>query len=127
MSTLTPITREMKTALLAVAVICLAGSANAQSIDLSKPVYLAKDAVECGETTPLGAYIGGHREGGEAAGHAAVADLFVHPKGDCSRTIHRERVRIVDATVSDKSLVTVRCTTAEFGHICVVRPGDLSN
>ena len=51
--------------------------ARRSSVDLSKPVYLAKDAVECGTLAAAFTYSRGQQAGGEAQGHRAVADLFV--------------------------------------------------
>ena len=100
--------------------------ARAQSLDLTKPVYLAKDAVECGIINVMGTYLDGQRAGGEAEGHRAIADLFLHPKDGCVRAIQRERVHVLDAIVSADKLVTVKCIT-EFGKRCDVRPQDLGN
>jgi hypothetical protein len=71
-------------------------------------VYVQKDAVICPEITLLGAYMDGHRAGGEAEGHRAVRDLFVHPRGDCVRTIGRDRVHVLDEAVSPNKLVKIR-------------------
>ena len=100
--------------------------ARQRTLDLSKPVYLAKDAVECGIINAMGTYMDGQQAGGEANGHRAVADLFVHPHDGCVRAISRKRVHVFDATVSGDKLVTVECIT-EFGNRCYVRPQDLEN
>jgi hypothetical protein len=96
------------------------------SLDLDKPVYLAKDAVECGIINAMGTYVDGQQAGGEAEGHRAVANLFVHPKDGCVRAFSRKRVHVFDATVSGDKLVTVECIT-EFGNRCYVHPQDLEN
>ena len=66
------------------------GPSNARppTLDLTKPVYLAKDAVECGIINVTGTYGDGQQAGGEAEGHRAVANLFVHPKDGCYRHLH---------------------------------------
>jgi hypothetical protein len=99
---------------------------NTVTVDINRPVYLAKDAVECGTINVMGTYMDGQQAGGEAQGHRAVADLFVHPKDGCVRSIRRERVRVLDAAVSTDKLVTVECVT-EFENHCNVRPQDLGN
>ena len=84
------------------------GTSNARlSLDLTKPVYIAKDAVLCEDAAVIDAYLSGHHAGGEAEGHRRVTDLFVHPPYDCARTISRDLVRVLDKTVSDDKLVNI--------------------
>jgi hypothetical protein len=101
-------------------------AARPPTLDLAKPVYLAKDTVECGIINVTGTYMDGQQAGGEAEGHRAVANLFVHPRDGCVRAFSRKRVHVFDATVSGDKLVTVECIT-EFGNRCYVRPQDLEN
>jgi hypothetical protein len=74
-------------------------------IDLTKPVYIDKDAVSCPQIALLGIYLDGQRYGGDDAGHRAVVDAFVHPPRDCGRTLRRDLVRVLDKTVADDKLV----------------------
>ena len=76
-------------------------------LDLTKTVYIAKDVVICPELTLMDAYVDAHRAGGEAGGHRAVANLFVHPRADCTRTFKRDRVRVLDKTASPEKLVKI--------------------
>jgi hypothetical protein len=99
----------------------------APTIDLARPVYLAKDAVECSEVTILGTYMDGQQAGGEAEGHRRVRDLFVHPKHGCARTIGRERIHVLDKTISADKFVDIECHIAERGNRCSVLPSDLGN
>ena len=98
-------------------------------LDLTKPVYLAKDAVECSVLAALFTYSHGQQAGGESEGHRAVADLFVHPTESCYRVTKRERVRVVDATIGDHAYVTTKCVLSLYGKNddCYVRPRDLEN
>jgi hypothetical protein len=93
--------------------------------DVARQAYLAKDAVICSEMALLGAYLDGHRAGGEAAGHRAVADLFAHPRGECLRTLGRDRVRVLDATVSANKLVKIEWQRGM--HSFMALPEDLEN
>ena len=99
----------------------------ALSVDLARPVYLVKDAVECSEVTMLGTYMDGQQAGGEAEGHRRVQDLFVHPRYGCVRAIGRERVHVLDKTVSIDKFVNIECYIATWGNRCSVRPSDLEN
>jgi hypothetical protein len=100
-----------------------------QPLDVTKPVYLAKDAVECSVLAALFTYSHGQQAGGEAEGHRAVADLFVHPTESCYRVAKRERVRVLDATTSDHAYVKTKCVLSLLGKSddCYVRPRDLEN
>ena len=97
-------------------------------LDLAKPVYLAKDAVECSRIGILSAYLEGEQAGGEAAGHRAVDNLFVRPREGCLRILSRHKVRVIDTEVSMRRLVYTECAVAIlWGNKCQVRLGDLSN
>jgi hypothetical protein len=85
-------------------------------VDLSKPVYLAKDAVECSTLAAAFTYSRGQQAGGEAQGRRAVANLFVHPTDDCYRTPRRERVRVLDATIGDHAYVKTKCILSLLGR-----------
>jgi hypothetical protein len=74
----------------------------------------------------MGTYVDGQQAGGEAEGHRAVVNLFVHPKDGCVRAFSRKRVHVFDATVSGDKLVTVECIMG-FENRCYVRPQDLKN
>lgn len=119
------LTTYIRFALLVVA-ICAAGLARAGEIDLTKPVYLAKDAIECARIAVVSAYVDEQQAKGEAAGHRAAGDLFVHPKEGCLRAFSRKRVHVTDAKISSDELVTIECVSA-FGNKCYVRPQDLGN
>lgn len=99
------------------------------SVDLRKPVYLAKDAVECSVLAAAFTYSRGQQAGGETEGHRVVANLFVHPTDDCYRTPRRERVRVLDATIGDHAYVKTKCILSLLGPSddCYVRPRDLEN
>jgi hypothetical protein len=98
-------------------------------LDLTKPVYLAKDAVECSVLATIFAYSHGQQAGGEAEGRRAVSDLYVHPTASCYRTNKRERVRVLDATIGDHAYVKTKCVLSLLGTSdeCYVRPRDLEN
>ena len=102
-------------------------SPQAPSVDLVRPVYLTKDAVECSDVTMLGTYMDGQQAGGEAEGHRRVRDLFVHPRYGCVRAIGRERVHVLDKTISVDKFVNIECHIAVSGNRCSVRPSDLGN
>ena len=99
------------------------------TVDMTKPVYLAKDAVECSILAAAFTYSRGQQAGGETEGHRAVANLFVHPTDDCYRVTKRERVRVLDATIGDHAYVKTKCVLSLFGKSddCYVRPRDLEN
>ena len=99
------------------------------TIDITKPVFLAKDAVECSILAATFTYSRGQQAGGESEGHRAVANLFVHPTEDCYRVTKRERVRVLDAAIGDHAYVKTKCVLSLFGtgDDCYVRPRDLEN
>lgn len=82
--------------------------ASPAALSLASPVYLREEAVICPQMTVTGAYLDGHYAGGEEAGHRALRDLFVHASGDCVRTIDRDRVRVLDDSVSEAKLVKIQ-------------------
>jgi hypothetical protein len=92
-------------------------------LDPLKPVYLREETMICPEIMIMGAYLDGHRAGGEAAGHRAVADLFIHPRGDCIRTIGRDRVRVLE--LSPGKLAKIEYEAGLPAYMAL--PGDLSN
>jgi hypothetical protein len=99
----------MKRALLLGSLVALAACvAEASELDLSKPVYLGKDKVICSELQALSAYIDGQQAAGEAEGHRRVADLFVHPRGECLRVWKRERMDVLAKEVAPQRLVDIK-------------------
>ena len=104
-------------------------AARPPTLDLAKSVYLIKDAVECSILAAAFTYSRGQQAGGESEGHRAVANLFVHPTEDCYRVTKRERVRVLDATISDHAYVKTKCVLSLLGKSddCYVRPEDLEN
>lgn len=90
---------------------------------LDRPIYLRKGAVICPPMDVFGAYLDGYKAGGEHQGHQAVEQLFVHPDGDCVRTLSRDRVKVTDQTVSAEKLVHIEWE----GMPDLALSGDLSN
>jgi hypothetical protein len=56
---------------------------------------------------------------------AWIVDYFDPPKGDCIQAAHRERVRVIDETVSNNSLVKIKRAAGE--KLFLVLPRGLEN
>jgi hypothetical protein len=110
--------------------LTLPAQADASALDLSKPVYLAKGTIACGEYFVVLEFMAAQlRTSTNAAASHAVADklLSMPLQPGCEMMAARTMVRIVDESKANDSILSVHRLTDRPGENLVVFSRNLEN
>jgi hypothetical protein len=95
-------------------------------LDATKPMFVAKGRVLCGEAAVGDAFLEGHLKGGDRSANQAIISLFLFPTKDsgCIRTFEREQVSLADEPLSPGKLIKIR---DHQGYVWYALPTDVEN